>query len=401
MNDLFFELIRVALGNADRLSHKPKPKEWQMLYDMAKKQSLVGICFAGVHRLVNSEKEDYYGMPKMLYLTWLGMAAKIQQRNEVVNHRCLDLQRMLLNDEITNCVLKGQGIAALYECNSSNGSLQAKRPDGPSAKGSNGSSLRYLRQSGDIDVWCDGGRERIYKYSMDKLGEISGVNYHHIHFPVFEDTEVEMHIYPSFLSSPLRNKRLQEFCKLYAPSECKTEEISTPSLAFNLVFIMLHCYRHLSGHGVGMRQVMDYYFVLREASLQLSPERKRESEMWIKKLGMERFAKALAWVIGYVFDDDPDSPSFTKGLGEGSFEPDEKEGRFLLSEIMQTGNMGHADERVDRSKLNSALGRYIYNFKRDLYVMRICPHEALWEPWFNLVLYMRRKFVWSRKYNLK
>lgn len=160
---------------------------------------------------------------------------------------------MLLNDEITNCVLKGQGIAALYECNSSNGSLQAKRPDGPSAKEANGSSLRYLRQSGDIDVWCYGGRERIYKYSMDKLGEISGVNYHHIHFPVFEDTEVEMHIYPSFLSSPLRNKRLQKFCKLYAPSECKTEEISTPSLAFNLVFIMLHCYRHLSGHGVGMR----------------------------------------------------------------------------------------------------------------------------------------------------
>lgn len=384
INNLFFELIRVALGNANRLSYIPKPKDWQMLYDMAKKQSLVGICFAGVQRLVDSEKEDYYGMPEMLYLTWMGMAAKIQQWNEVVNHRCLDLQRLLSKDAVPNCVLKGQGIAALYECN-----------------GSNGSSLRYLRQSGDIDVWCYGGRERIYKYSMDKLGEISGVNYHHIHFPVFEDTEVEMHIYPSFLSSPLRNKRLQKFCKLYAPSECKTEEISTPSLAFNLVFIMLHCYRHLSGHGVGMRQVMDYYFVLREASLQLSPERKRESEMWIKKLGMERFAKALAWVIGYVFDGDPDSPSFTKGLGEGSFVPDEKEGRFLLSEIMQTGNMGHADERVDRSKLNSALGRYIYNFKRDLHVMRICPHEALWEPWFNLVLYMKRKFIWSRKYNLK
>lgn len=46
----FFELIRVALGNADRLSHIPTQKEWQMLYDMAKKQSLVGICFAGVQK---------------------------------------------------------------------------------------------------------------------------------------------------------------------------------------------------------------------------------------------------------------------------------------------------------------------------------------------------------------
>lgn len=377
----FFDLIRVALGNADRLSHIPK--EWQMLYDMAKKQSLVGICFAGVQKALYSsplkgEDPSVIGMPEMLYLTWMGMAAKIQQRNEVVNQRCLELQRMLSKDGISNCVLKGQGLAKLYS-----------------------GHLCNLRQSGDIDVWCDGGRERIYKYSVDKLDEISGVNYHHIHFPVFEDTEVEMHIYPSFLSSPLRNKRLQEFCRMYAPKDCKTEEISTPPLAFNLVFIMLHCYRHLSGHGVGLRQVLDYYFVLREASLHLSPEGKRESVKWIKKLGMERFAKAMAWVIGYVFDGDPNAPSFRKGLGEGSFVPDEKDGRFLLSEIMQTGNMGHADERVDKSKLNSALGRYIYNFKRDLLVMRICPHEALWEPWFNLVLYMKRKFIWSRKYNLK
>ena len=47
MNELFFELIRVALGNADKLSHIPNPDEWQTLYDMAKKQSLVSICFAG------------------------------------------------------------------------------------------------------------------------------------------------------------------------------------------------------------------------------------------------------------------------------------------------------------------------------------------------------------------
>lgn len=386
---LFFELVRVALGTRKCLSRFPSAVEWGKLYEIARKQSLVGICFAGVQKIqsfetsgtsvcTETDERTPCNLTKMEYLRWLGMAVMIQHRNEAVTQRCIDLQRVLSKDKIPNCILKGQGIAKLY-----------------------GEQLCHLRQSGDIDVWCEGGRDQIYKYSMEKLGEISGANYHHIHFPVFEDTEVEMHIYPSFLSSPLRNKRLQDFCKLYAPCECKTEEISTPSLAFNLVFIMLHCYRHLSGHGVGMRQVMDYYFVLREASLQLSPEGKRESVMWIKKLGMERFARALAWVIGYVFDGDPNSPSFRKGLGEGSFVPDEKEGRFLLSEIMQTGNMGHADERVDRSNLNSALGRYIYNFKRDLHVMRICPHEALWEPWFNLVLYMRRKFVWSRKYNLK
>lgn len=371
----FFELIRVALGNADRLSHIPK--EWQMLYDMAKKQSLVGICFAGVQKTLSSsplkgEDPSVIGMSEMLYLTWMGMAAKIQQRNEVVNQRCLELQRMLSKDGISNCVLKGQGLAKLYS-----------------------GHLCNLRQSGDIDVWCDGGRERIYKYSVDKLDEISGVNYHHIHFPVFEDTEVEMHIYPSFLSSPLRNKRLQEFCKLYATKDCVTLEISTPPLAFNLVFIMLHCYRHLSGHGVGLRQVMDYYFVLKSRNNANDDDNdnwKSETMKWVKRLGMGRFDPAMMWVMKEVFGMDDECLLC---------EPNEKDGRFLLSEIMQTGNMGHADERVDKSKLNSALGRYIYNFKRDLHVMRICPHEALWEPWFNLVLYLRRKFIWSRKYNLK
>ena len=48
-------------------------EEWKRLYDMAKKQSLVGVCFAGVQRLVDSEKEDYCGKPEMLYLTWMGM----------------------------------------------------------------------------------------------------------------------------------------------------------------------------------------------------------------------------------------------------------------------------------------------------------------------------------------
>lgn len=228
---------------------------------------------------------------------------------------------------------------------------------------------------------------------MDKMGEISGVNYHHIHFPVFDDTEVEMHIYPSFLSSPLRNKRLQEFCRMYAPKDCKTEEISTPPLAFNLVFIMLHCYRHLSGHGVGLRQVMDYYFVLKTLSdSPLKGENKVEAMKRVKQLGMGRFAPALMWVMKEAFGMDDEFLIC---------EPNEKDGRFLLSEIMQTGNMGHADERVDRSKLNSALGRYIYNFKRDLHVMRICPHEALWEPWFNLLLHVRKRIIWSNKYKFK
>lgn len=66
IEQLFFELIRVALGNAVSLSHKPSDKEWQQLYGMAKKQSLVGICFAAIQRLQEETRP-----PEMLCLTWV------------------------------------------------------------------------------------------------------------------------------------------------------------------------------------------------------------------------------------------------------------------------------------------------------------------------------------------
>lgn len=364
---LFFELIRVSIGTQVTLSKPPSAEEWKELYAMAKKQSLVGICFAGVQKASpqpspegkgekslpsGGDLEEVY-IPEMLYLTWMGMAAKIQQRNEFMNVKTKVALTFFREKGFPCQVLKGQGIAPLY------------------------GSLSELRQSGDIDVWAAGGREKIYQLSRDVLGKITGANYHHIHFPMWEDPEIELHIYPSFLSSPYRNWQLHKFCKLYEP---KDDEQDFPSTAFNLVFIMLHCYRHLCGHGVGMRQVMDYYFVLQQAKQRDSKgsESSRGSRVetmkWVKRLGMGRFAPALMWVMKEVF-----------GLEDEYLlcESDEKEGRFLLNEIMNTGNMGHGETRFQWGQ-KSALGRFVAAQKRNLHLMTHYPHEVLWSPLFNI-----------------
>lgn len=65
INTLFFELIQVALGMRICLSHTPSANEWGKLYAMAKKQSLVGVCFVGVRKLVEQRQE----LPEMLYFT--------------------------------------------------------------------------------------------------------------------------------------------------------------------------------------------------------------------------------------------------------------------------------------------------------------------------------------------
>ena len=105
INNLFFELIQVALGVRICLSQTPNDMEWKALYNMAKKQSLVGVCFAGVQRLQTQQQEP----PEMLYLTWMGMAAKIQQRNEIVNRQCVEVQKMIEKEGFRTFIMKGQG----------------------------------------------------------------------------------------------------------------------------------------------------------------------------------------------------------------------------------------------------------------------------------------------------
>ena len=150
-----------------------------------------------------------------------------------------------------------------------------------------------------------------------------------------------------------------------------------PCLAFDRVFILLHCYQHMSGNGVGLRQVMDYFYVLRQG---FTEEERIDTVKWVKKLGMGRFAAGLMWVLRDVF-----------GLEDKYLimEPDEKEGCFILNEILLTGNMGHSDKRSWGSR-KSAFSRFFRNLRRDFYMVRHYPHEALWQPFFSLWLYFWR-----------
>ena len=69
------------------LNKTPSTDEWIMLYEMSVKQSLLGVCFAGVQKLIVQKQHP----SESLYLKWMGMAAKIQQRNKFLNNRVYSL----------------------------------------------------------------------------------------------------------------------------------------------------------------------------------------------------------------------------------------------------------------------------------------------------------------------
>ena len=355
MVNLFFELLKVAIEKDVKLSASPNVDEWTGIFDLAQQQTLVGVMFEGIERLPADQRP-----PRTLLLQWYALTERIKQANRLLNRRAVETVRYFAENGFDACVLKGQGVATYY----------------PNP---------LLRTSGDIDIWLGGERERIYDFARARVG-LQGMTYLHIHYPLYEDVEIEVHTTPGRLSSPRLNDKLQRYFKdsfseqgsHYVALPDGVGEIPHPTVEFNLVYLLLHMYRHLTGEGIGLRQMMDYYYVLQQP---LSEEARQQVVRRIEDFKMMRFARATMYVMREVF-----------GLEEEYLlvAPDEKAGRFLLDEIMQAGNFGKYDTRLKRKRNETAWFRLVRSLKRNARFLRYYPNEVLWNPVFRTWQYLWR-----------
>ena len=65
-------------------------------------------------------------------------------------------------------------------------------------------------------------------------------------------------------------------------------------------------------------------------------------------------------------------------------EPNEKEGKRLLEEIMKGGNFGQYDTRDAALKKGGMMMHGVWKLKRVMRLVRSYPEEALWEPVFRV-----------------
>lgn len=371
LEKLFFELIRVAIGTQERPTRLPLEDEWGKLYAMAQKQSLLGICFNGIQALGADSNDGFarIGMSEDLYFNWMGMAAQIGMKNEQVNRQCVELQKRLADMGYRSCILKGQSNIPNYN---------SAVADGPET------DFGLMRQSGDIDIWVEGGREKVVEL-VNSICPTKEIRETHAQLHVFDETEVEVHYRPGLIRDFRRNRRLQAFFREHA-EECFTNrvmlpcgEIVAPKVGFNAVQQLLHIYHHLFDSGIGLRQVMDYYFVL----MNLPVSEKDGVMKVLKSVGVERFARALMYVEKEVF-----------GLEDRYLlcEPSEKDGEYLLSEIMEGGNFGKFDSRrkhhEGKSFFRSFFGVWLKNFRH----ARFALMEWFWSPLWRLYYFGWRKW---------
>ena len=315
----------------------PVVTDWPALVAFCEKQALIGICLP--EKCPNN-------LPQDLLYQWIGHVLLIEQQNIRINERVEQLLGMFEKDGFQCCLLKGQGNSTMYP-----------------------NPLR--RFSGDIDVWIDTKKEHVYQYVICKCSDVKET-YKHIHFPVFEDAQVDVHVDPLILFSIRHQRRLRRWIDAYKEEQfnhrIRLPEISgvicVPTLKFNVTYQLGHMLVHLFDEGLGLRHVVDYFYLL--SRLEITEKEREELVLTVKSLGMYRFARAIMWV-----------ESFVLGLPveQCIVEPSERLGKQLLEDILEGGDFGHYSKRY-----RGRTGFYYLGFVeawRDITLVPMAPREGI------------------------
>lgn len=385
--NICFEFLQVAIGSRKTLSVGVTNTDWHRLFDFCKRQALVGVGFSAVERLYQQGVK----CPVPLKMKWMASTFLIEKRNGKLNRQCRELTEQYEHDGLRCCILKGQGNLLNY--------LE---------------HLKLRRNPGDIDIWCAApneglsialqigndsteyrtyhGRRAVREFVMMQY-RIAGnkgkldIRYHHIEVPDINGIPVEVHFRIGHINSPLRNMRMQRWFDGQA-DVCMTNKtllgFNVPTPFVNVVYQMTHLFTHYFDEGLGLRQLLDYYFALQafKTNLKLSAKVDEESLNFncevmrvLRSFGMGKFAAAVMWVLHEVF-----------AMTEQYYicTPNEKEGRKMLAEIMQGGNFGQYDERGKEMKRGGTIPHALWKLKRVMRLVGSYPEEALCEPFFRV-----------------
>lgn len=369
INEIFYRLIRISIGKDTDFPFVLSSQEWKSIYVIAKNQALLGICFASIERLYKNQPDVLVNLPKELKMQWYAIATNIRHRNRIVNSQCVALQKDLYTEGLRSSILKGQGVASYYSKN-----------------------ICLLRQPGDIDIWVDGTWQQVMELVARRTPN-KEFDLKHAHYNVFKETPVEVHWVPSTTSNFILDRKLKHFYRQQSVVQFnhkvtldENDKITAANPFFDSIHLLLHILGHYLYEGVGLRQVMDYYYIVRHADVQ---QRKEEIIAYYKDFGLYDFSKSVMWVLKEVF-----------GLEDNYMltEPNEKSGKELLKEIMKEGNMGHASVGISLHN-ETTLHRWCRRWKRKLRLIRYNALGVACNPIYKVrLLWWKQRVI--KLYNL-
>ena len=350
-----FLFLMYSLGDKVDMSMVVANMDWRQLYTFASKQAILGICFDGIKRLGEEYPEELKKNPieRDLLMTWMAKSQQIRRQNMRVNAVAIKLFLMLRKDGIRCCILKGQGNAVKYQ-------------------------TPYSRTPGDVDVWVNANRKTIMEYASKKFELGDDIRLQHVE-TAMDGVPVELHFFPCTMNNPVYNARLQKWFKRNADLQCSNVvslpdgigELAIPTTAFNVIYQLTHLYHHFFDEGIGMRQIIDYYYVVNNDELLVIRDTLQRE---LKHLGLWKFAGAVMYVLHEVL-----------GLSEEKMiaPMDGRRGKLLLTEILNGGNFGKHFTKYGGFTHQSMGKKYFLKIWRNMHFVRYYPTEALSEPIFR------------------
>lgn len=351
----FWELVRSGLHEEipDRsLFVSFGHKEWNLLLEEVKKQTVVGICFASLQRL---PKDNH--PPREMYLEWYREVFLISQHHQRLRTAWAKLSEIYEQSNIYPVLMKGLGVAMCY-------------PD------------PTLRMTGDIDLFIPDQ----YKKSV-KLVESWGLDVHyskeHDKFSYY-GLSVELH--DELIHLPSRLTETNDWTDIsYISVQDQELTYRLPDYDSQAILLVTHPFKHLYSWGIGVRHLCDWAMFLQTNHTYLDQKKLRS---FFKRAYMERFVSAFtALAVNFL------------GLPEEIGAPwmairYEKAEKKLLQDIQERGDIGIEAFRIKHNLKGASFSvGFIVRW------LRFYSQDVLRVLWLNPIApaYTPRRFL-SRAY---
>lgn len=334
----FIILLRNALNISNALPTEVSAEEWKEIYKFAQQQALLGVVFECVKKLEVKTAPSF-----TMQMQWVSATEQIRGLNKKFYAECQRLTRLFEDNGRKTVILKGQANSILY-------------PD------------QFIRHPGDIDIYVEGGKKSVIQL-LDTMGLLSKeeeelMAYHHVHLEHQDNgIVVEVHFRPSSgFYNPFRNQRLQNYLLEEVKALSLTEKgFYVPTMKFALAMQLAHLQRHFIERNIGLRQITDYYILLKNST----PDDRNDIANMLDKFGAKRFAGALMYLLQVIFDLDKSLMLCT---------PDEKRGETLLAEVINGDEYVKQRAESKASGLANLMERKIHTLK----FSTLYPSETCW-----------------------
>ena len=416
MDTKVYELLRVAIGNREYLTRPLSAAEWETVYYICELQAVLGIAFVGIQKLPKEQMP-----PSELFAKWQKDAQKEKEIRERVTEICRKACEKHEKNGFDSCVLMPSPILVRGERLESRDESLEFRGERLEVRGGDPK---------DIDILCwsrekkDGKRTIVEYVNFQYVASTKHIKpkviRHHVNFES-GNIPVEVRFKSEYLNNPWYNGRFENWVKELIDSNSMLKQggdSHAPSDSFNVVYQLLHLYKKLFCEGIRLGHLLEYYYTLREFSVEMLEVRAKSGEVRakrledrippqspcvggkvsveglevcgerigslstgegggrgrvmniIERLGMKKFAGSVMYVLQTVFGM-PDEYLICK--------PNNRNGSFVLKMTMLAGDYTRYLERTRTLRHLGRLGHHLYWLKRNRPFLTQYPAEVLFE----------------------